>query len=250
MLRQRYLGRLADERQAAVDTRRSLLGNTAKWAKESKRHAKQRMQAVDAELAKAGDDQVWRFGLRGDADYGGFHALGEGSWKFMGRELLRTGAPGPVRRQIAEVGAAVRRAAREFPVTKLFLDAWWASKTHGAVGAITRRLGFFRSGYQTMLRQTELGLQSRAQDVVHENMRKVDEVFEGTTEETRQAFSTHCRRNFGAEGRARTGRCDGPGGSRGSSVGIRRLRAGSAQYEQADHHGIIRQLGFEILDGQ
>ena len=207
-LRKRYLDRLAAERQAAVDTRKGLLGDNTKAAKQTKQHAKQQMRSIDAELAKAGDDQAWNFGLRGDPEYRGFRALGEGAWKFGGRELLRTGAPGPVRTQIARVGAAVRRAGREFPATKLFLDAWWASKTHGVVGAITRRFGFFRSGYQTMLRQTELGLESNVQDVVHGNARRVDEAFAGTTPEVRQSFSRLLSAVYDSAGQAIKGITD------------------------------------------
>lgn len=187
-LRTRYARRLAAERRNAADTRRALDGNDAAWAKEAREEAEGRVAAVGEELRKVLDDDAWNVGIRGDPDFRGFRALGEGAWKVLGMELP-TGQAGRVRRAVAEVGAAVRRAGREFPVTKRFLDAWWSQQTNGVIGAIRHRLGFFRSGYQTMVRNVELGLESQTQDVLRRNVDSVRGAFADKSAEVQAAYT-------------------------------------------------------------
>lgn len=188
-LRKRYADRLAAEGRNAADTRRALAGNGEAWAKEALQDAEGRVAAVGREMRKVLDDDSWNVGIPGDPEFRGFRALGEGAWKVLGGELLRTGQAGPVRRSLAQVGAAVRRAGREFPVTKFFLDAWWASQTNGVVGAIRNRLGFFRSGYQTMLRNLDLAMESTTQDVARDNVDAVRAAFADKSSEVKNAFT-------------------------------------------------------------
>ncbi len=187
-LRRRYLGRLQAERESTVAARAgAAAGDGGAWKQAVGKEADERLKALDLELAKVRDEESWLHGVPGDADFTGFRSLGEQRLSFLGRDLARWQA-GPVRRQVAEVGAAIRRAGREAPGLKPFLDAWWRSRTHGVIGQVTRLLGFPRTGYQRALRQIELAQESDAQDLVHRNTARVEQAFEGVSDEVQGAY--------------------------------------------------------------
>lgn len=190
VIRQRYLRRLEGER-ADVISQRDALFNAPPGAEKvaARKVIKSRLKEIDDDLAKVRDDDVWNMGIKGDPIFSGFRALGEQAWRFMGREIAPTRRmAGSVRQQVHDVANAVRHAAREMPVVKPFMEAWWASRTHGAVGQVIKAIGLPRSQYQTMLRQTELSLEQEAQDIVRRNLEQVDNAFKDVTDETKASY--------------------------------------------------------------
>ena len=211
-LRNRYLRSLDFEKKS----NNSLLKRQG-LDKDVRKELLERSKSIDDELKKVGNRDWWERGIPvdqrtapGDSLWTGFGHTGEQAARvgqfigFGGKELF-TGMAGPVRRKVAEVGAALRRAGREAPGTKQFLDAWWRSRTHGVMGQITKAIGFPRTAYQQALRQIELSQESFSQDIVRRNIERVEEAFSGVSEETERAYVTFLSAVYDQAGRAVAG---------------------------------------------
>ena len=175
-LKKNFTDRLNDEKIKLNDLIENPPGDKKFWEGIRKR-AQQQVDEIDKDL-----DWV---NTRWDTEFG---AMGEGSLRFMGKELFRQPQPGFIRQNIAQAGATVREFARTNPLTKKALDAWWSVSNTGVLGSIRQTLGFYNP-VGKVLNAVRVANQKRVLTTTRDNVDEVENMFKGVTDEQKQDLS-------------------------------------------------------------
>ena len=179
-LRRRYVSELREEKARLQDYIDHPVGSTKATRMNNKAKSEAAMIKVNDDLQYAIDPEKWATD---------FHALGQTSWRFGGHQIKSTikDTPGVIRRNIAEVGAAVRQAARANPVTGRFLDAWWSATNTGVIGRIRQQLGFY-NGIGKVLNAERVANQKGVMATSRETTDQIERIFQGATDEDKQGL--------------------------------------------------------------
>ena len=194
-LRERYMRRLDSEMDVARKTYdehvKGVLGSKPKGTQGRpatpdtgiddpiRKEATTRIQEIEAEMQQVRTDRVWN-------EEWGLGRAGEGGWRFMGQEMTRA-IGGPVRKQLASMGDAVRQAVRSNQVGSKFLNAWWTTQNTGVIGTVRRALGF-RNPYQRIIREQELSNEATMSQGLRFHTEEIIKIFGQVRPEAKTAY--------------------------------------------------------------